>query len=139
MKIGIRKPSLKRSLKARSTSKWKRQMKKVVIPGYGQKGIGWIKNPKKALYNKVYHKTTFGLSDIVKSSKKKGSAKVKKKAVRQAKGYTVKDYKQAGIVMIILGLLLMFLIPFLGTFLLLFGIISFFVATLFSKKYSRSK
>lgn len=139
MKIGIRKPSLKRSLKARSTSKWKRQMKKVVIPGYGQKGTGWIKNPKKALYNKVYHKTTFGLSDIVKSSKKKGSAKVKKKAVRQAKDYTVKDYKQAGIVMIILGLLLMFLIPFLGTFLLLFGIISFFVATLFSKKYSRSK
>ncbi|WP_240322151.1 hypothetical protein [Streptococcus intermedius] len=139
MKIGIRKPSLKRSLKARSTSKWKRQMKKAVIPGYGQKGIGWIKNPKKALYNKVYHKTTFGLSDIVKSSKKKGSAKVKKKAVRQAKDYTVKDYKQAGIVMIILGLLLMFLIPFLGTFLLLFGIISFFVATLFSKKYSRSK
>ncbi|UWD54786.1 MAG: hypothetical protein [Bacteriophage sp.] len=139
MKIGIRKPSLKRSLKARSTSKWKRQMKKAVIPGYGQKGIGWIKNPKKALYNKVYHKTTFGLSDIVKSSKKKGSAKVKKKAVRQAKDYTVKDYKQTGIVMIILGLLLMFLIPFLGTFLLLFGIISFFVATLFSKKYSRSK
>ena len=139
MKIGIRKPSLKKSLKARTTSKWKRQMKKAVIPGYGQKGIGWIKNPKKALYNKVYHKTTFGLSDIVKSSKKKSSAKVKKKAVRQAKDYTVKDYKQAGIVMIILGLLLMFLIPFLGTLLLLFGIISFFVATLFSKKYSRSK
>ncbi|RSJ13907.1 hypothetical protein [Streptococcus intermedius] len=139
MKIGIRKPSLKRSLKARTTSKWKRQMKKAVILGYGQKGIGWIKNPKKALYNKVYHKTTFRLSDIVKSSKKKSSAKVKKKAVRQAKDYTVKDYKQAGIVMIILGLLLMFLIPFLGTLLLLFGIISFFVATLFSKKYSRSK
>lgn len=139
MKIGIRKPSLKRSVKARTTSKWKRQMKKAVILGYGQKGIGWIKKPKKALYNKVYHKTTFGLSDIVKSSKKKSSAKVKKKAVRQAKDYTVKDYKQAGIVMIILGLLLMFLIPFLGTLLLLFGIISFFVATLFSKKYSRSK
>lgn len=139
MKIGIRKPSLKRSLKARTTSKWKRQMKKAVIPGYGQKGIGWIKNPKKALYNKIYHKTTFGLSDIVKSSKKKSSTKVKKKAIRQSKDYTAKDYKQAGIVMIILGLLLMFLIPFLGTLLLLFGIISFFVATLFSKKYSRSK
>lgn len=40
--------------------------KKAVIPGYGKKGTGWLKNPKKAAYNKVYHKTTFGLSDILK-------------------------------------------------------------------------
>lgn len=139
MKIGMRTPSLKRSLKARTTSKWKRQIKKAVIPEYGQKGIGWIKNPKKAMYNKVYSKTTFGLSDIVKSSKEKSSAKVKKKAIRQSKDYTAKDYKQAGIVMIILGLLLMFVIPVLGIFFLILGIISFGVATLFSKKYSRSK
>ena len=135
----MRTPSLKRSLKARTTSKWKRKIKKAVIPGYGQKGIGWIKNPKKAMYNKVYRKTTFGLSDIVKSSKEKSSAKVKKKAIRQSKDYTAKDYKQAGIVMIILGLLLMFVIPVLGIFFLILGIISFGVATLFSKKYSRSK
>lgn len=135
----MRTPSLKRSLKARTTSKWKRQIKKAVIPGYGQKGIGWIKKPKKAMYNKVYRKTTFGLSDIVKSSKEKSSAKVKKKAIRQSKDYTTKDYKQAGIVMIILGLLLMFVIPVLGIFFLILGIISFGVATLFSKKYSRSK
>ena len=139
MKIGMRTPSLKRSLKARTTSKWKRQIKEAVIPGYGQKGIGWIKKPKKAMYNKVYRKTTFGLSDIVKSSKEKSSAKVKKKAIRQSKDYTTKDYKQAGIVMIILGLLLMFVIPVLGIFFLILGIISFGVATLFSKKYSRSK
>lgn len=66
MKIGFRKPSLKKSLKARTTAKWKRQAKKAIIPGYGKKGSGWIKNPKKAAYNKVYHKTTFGLSDILK-------------------------------------------------------------------------
>lgn len=135
----MRTPSLKKSLKARTTSKWKRQIKKAVIPGYGQKGIGWIKNPKKAMYNKVYRKTTFGLSDIIKSSKKKNSAKFKKNAVRQSKDYTAKDYKQADIVMVLLGLLLMFMIPFLGIFLLVLGIISFGVATLFSKKYSRSK
>ena len=52
---------------------------------------------------------------------------------------TRRNYKQAGIVMILLGLLLMFTIPFLGIFLLVLGIISFGVATLFSKKYSRSK
>ncbi|MCY7155340.1 hypothetical protein MK543_05035 [Streptococcus gallolyticus subsp. gallolyticus] len=66
MKVGFRKPSFKKSLKARTTSKWKRQTKKAVIPGYGKKGTGWLKNPKKAAYNKVYHKTTFGLSDILK-------------------------------------------------------------------------
>lgn len=66
MKVGFRKPSLKKSLKARTTVKWKRQAKKAIISGYGKKGSGWIKNPKKAAYNKVYHKTTFGLSDILK-------------------------------------------------------------------------
>lgn len=66
MKIGFRKPSLKKSLRARTTGKWKRQAKKTIIPGYGKKGSGWIKNPKKAAYNKVYHRTTFGLSDILK-------------------------------------------------------------------------
>lgn len=66
MKVGFRKPSFKKSLKARTTAKWKRQTKKAVIPGYGKKGTGWLKNPKKASYNKVYHKTTFGLSDILK-------------------------------------------------------------------------
>ena len=62
MKVGFRKPTLKKSLKARTTAKWKRQAKKAIISGYGKKGSGWIKNPKKAAYNKVYHKTTFGLS-----------------------------------------------------------------------------
>ena len=66
MKVGFRKPSLKKSLKARTTAKWKRQTKKAVIPGYGKKGTGWLKNPKKAASNKVYHKTTFDLSDILK-------------------------------------------------------------------------
>ncbi|MCI6401042.1 MAG: hypothetical protein SPF51_05530 [Candidatus Fimivicinus sp.] len=66
MKFGMRKPSLKRSLKAATTGKAKRAVKKAVIPGYGQKGTGWIKDPKKAAYNKVYNKTTFGIKDIFK-------------------------------------------------------------------------
>ena len=53
MKIGMRKPSLKKSLKARTTGKAKRAVKKAVIPGYGKKGAGWLKDPKKAAYNKV--------------------------------------------------------------------------------------
>lgn len=66
MKFGIRKPSIKKSFKARTTGKLKRSVKKAVIPGYGKKGMGWIKNPKKAAYNKVYNKTTVGIGDITK-------------------------------------------------------------------------
>lgn len=66
MKFGMRTPSLKKSIKARTTGKVKREVKKALIPGYGKKGMGWIKNPKKAAYNKVYHKTSFSLFDLFK-------------------------------------------------------------------------
>lgn len=66
MKFGMRTPSLRRSISARTTGKLKRAVKKAVIPGYGQKGMGWIKDPKKAAYNKVYKKTTFSLWDLFK-------------------------------------------------------------------------
>ncbi|MDU4018411.1 MAG: hypothetical protein E6053_05025 [Finegoldia magna] len=66
MKIGFRTPSLKKSLKARTTSKYKRQLKSAIDPTYGKKGIGWFKNPKKALYNKIYNKTTKSIFDIFK-------------------------------------------------------------------------
>ena len=66
MKYGIRKPSIKRSIKARTTGKAKRAVKKAVVPGYGKKGAGWVKNPKKAAYNKVYKKTSFSLFDLFK-------------------------------------------------------------------------
>lgn len=58
MKIGVRKPSIKKSIKARTTGKVKRTIKKSVNPLYGKKGMGYINNPKKAVYNKVYNKTT---------------------------------------------------------------------------------
>lgn len=64
MRFGMRKPSIKRSIKARTTGKVKRAVKKAVMPGYGKKGMRWVKNPKKAAYNKVYHKTTFSLWDL---------------------------------------------------------------------------
>lgn len=66
MKFGMRKPSVKRAVKAATTGKAKRAIKKAVVPGYGQKGMGWLKDPKKAAYNKVYNKTTFGIKDIFK-------------------------------------------------------------------------
>jgi len=39
MRFGMRKPSIKRSIKARTTGKVKRAVKKAVIPGYGKKGM----------------------------------------------------------------------------------------------------
>ena len=82
MKIGVRKPSLSKSLKARTTSKWKRQVKKAVIPTYGQKGTGIIKNPKRALYNKVYNQTTVDAFGSVK----KGQSKRQEQAIYTPKG-----------------------------------------------------
>lgn len=48
MKFGVRTPSLKKSISARTTGRAKRSIKKALIPGYGKKGRGWITNPKKA-------------------------------------------------------------------------------------------
>lgn len=43
-----------------------RAVKKALIPGYGKKGSGWIKGPKKAAYNKIYRKTSFSIRDLFK-------------------------------------------------------------------------
>lgn len=66
VKFGIRKPSIKKSLKARTTGKLKRSLKKSVNPFYGKKGTGLVTNPKKLIYNKVYKKTSFSIFDLFK-------------------------------------------------------------------------
>lgn len=66
IKVGIRQPSIKKSIKARTTAKWKREIKRTLIPGYGKKGMGWLRDPKRAMYNKVYKKTTKSIWDIFK-------------------------------------------------------------------------
>jgi hypothetical protein len=66
MKFGIRKPSLKKSLAARTTGRAKRAVKRAIIPGYGRKGMGWIRNPKKAAYNKIYRKTSVSIFKLFK-------------------------------------------------------------------------
>lgn len=143
MKIGMRTPSLKKSLKARTTSKWKRQAKKAIIPGYGKKGVGWIKNPKKAMYNKVYHKTTFGLSDLLKPSKRRKKKVVTKKqqsilSSNGKKQHTPKEYKEAGIVLMVLGAIFLFLFLPLGFFLFVTGSISYIISYL-TLKHEKNK
>lgn len=72
VKVGIRKPNLKSSFKARTTGKAKRAVKRAIIPGYGKKGMGWVKNPKKAAYNAVYRRTTVGVGDIARAASRTG-------------------------------------------------------------------
>ena len=71
VKTGFRKPSIKKSIKARTTGKIKRNAKRTINPMYGKKGSGWINNPKKAAYNKVYNKTTRSIFDVASSGKRK--------------------------------------------------------------------
>ncbi len=66
MKFGVRTPSIKKSIKARTTGKVKRMAKSTINPTYGKKGMGYINNPKKAVYNNIYNKTTIDALDSVK-------------------------------------------------------------------------
>lgn len=57
MKFGFRTPSLKKRIEARTS------IKRYVRHSLGfkaPKGWGWVTNPKKAAYNRVYNKTSRG-------------------------------------------------------------------------------
>ncbi len=69
MKIGLRKPNLKKSFRAKTTGKLKRKVKKSINPFYGKKGVGFIKNPKKSVKGAAYRRMTFSLSDVLKKIK----------------------------------------------------------------------
>lgn len=62
----MRRPNPKASLRAMTTGRIKRGIKRALIPGYGRKGMGWLQNPRKAAYNAVYHRLTFGWRDLFK-------------------------------------------------------------------------
>jgi hypothetical protein len=62
VKFGFRKPSIKKRIAARTS--WKR----VIRHSLGLKaprGWGWLTNPKKAAYNRVYNRTTVGCSILL--------------------------------------------------------------------------
>jgi hypothetical protein len=57
MKFGFRVPSISKRIAARTS------VKRIIRHNLGFKaprGMGWITNPKKALYNRVYNKTSRG-------------------------------------------------------------------------------
>ena len=65
MKYGIRTPNINKRISTRTTGKIKRTANKAVNPLYGKKGMGFINNPSKAIYNKVYNKTTISVDKII--------------------------------------------------------------------------
>lgn len=75
MKFGIRTPNIKSSIKARTTGRAKRAVKRAVNPMYGKKGMGLVNDPRKAVYNKVYNKTSVGVGDLVRAATKGGERK----------------------------------------------------------------
>ena len=64
MKIGVRTPSVKKMTSSRTTGMINRKAKSSFNPLYGKSGMGIGNNPKKAIYNKVYNKTTVSIKDI---------------------------------------------------------------------------
>ena len=62
MKFGIRRPSIRRSIAARiSPKRFVRQSLGLKAP----RGYGWITNPKKAAYNRIYNRTTISAWSIL--------------------------------------------------------------------------
>jgi len=62
MKIGFRRPSLKGRISSRISPK------KQIVNRMGIKmprGYGKIRNPKKYVYNKVYHRTSFDIFKVI--------------------------------------------------------------------------
>ena len=58
--------TLKNYLKHVQQEKLKEKQKKLLIHYMAKSGMGYAKNPKKSINNKVYKKTSFGLNDILK-------------------------------------------------------------------------
>jgi hypothetical protein len=66
MKFGIRKPSLRGMIAARlSPARFVRHSLGLKAP----RGFGWLTNPKKALYNRLYYRLTIGLFDLLRGKR----------------------------------------------------------------------
>ncbi|MGL4677725.1 MAG: hypothetical protein ACRCWI_08715 [Brevinema sp.] len=63
MKIGMRKPSLNKSISAMLSPK--RRIKNA-LGLKAPRGWGWATNPKKFVQNKIYKRTTFSIWDLFK-------------------------------------------------------------------------
>jgi len=63
MKFGIRKPSIKRSISARTS--WKRAVRHN-LGMKAPKGLGIVTDPEKAVYNRIYNRTSISFWSLLK-------------------------------------------------------------------------
>lgn len=63
MKVGIRKPSIKRSIAARTSPK---RIIKQKLGLRAPRGWGWLTNPKRAAYNRIYNRTSVSFWTLLK-------------------------------------------------------------------------
>lgn len=161
MKIGVRTPSVSKRVKARTTGKLKRKAKKAVNPFYGKKGMGMIKDPKRAVYNKVYKKTTVSVDDLIKvgsgsSKRKKTSSKASKRTTGSANGFAsatasnvpkqkttffekMSIFGGIGFVAIILGIICLFSSVSSGLTYIGIGIVMILIASIVQKKIGKKQ
>jgi hypothetical protein len=67
MKFGMRTPSFKKMISARTSPK------RFIRHNLGLKaphGYGWLTNPKKTAYNRVYNRTSFSIFSLIKKMMK---------------------------------------------------------------------
>src|SRR5437016_8506801 len=62
MKFGLRVPSLRKRIAARTS--WKRYLRHS-LGLKAPRGWGWLTNPRKAAYNRIYRRTTFSIEDLL--------------------------------------------------------------------------
>lgn len=70
MKFGLRVPSLKKKIASRTS------LKRYVRHSLGLKaprGMGVFTNPKRAVYNRIYNRTTMGIDEIGKPVRQQGT------------------------------------------------------------------
>ena len=63
MKFGIRRPSIRKSIAARTS--WKRYMRQS-LGLKAPRGYGWVTNPKRAAYNRVYSRSTISFWSLLR-------------------------------------------------------------------------
>lgn len=113
MKYGYRKPNINSRIKARTTGKIKRSVKRTVNPLYGKKGMGLVTNPKKSIYNRIYSRTTVDAFSHRSSSPSFSSSDFS--SGQSDHSSKPKEKRKTGRVMIFFGILCV--IGFCGSFL----------------------
>lgn len=63
MKMGMRTPSLRKSIVARTS--WRR-FARHNLGLKAPRGFGWFTDPRRAAYNRVYNRVTFGWRDVLR-------------------------------------------------------------------------